>query len=111
MAWQRRVDGGGGGARRVAMPLQGRAGTVALQWARADAHHSLAGRRGGRAREASSGVRALVMASLVLVSLLGLAPSWAGHATPFPLAVCCCRGGAGCLGPSAPGKKESNATT
>ena len=63
MAWQRRVDGGGGGARRVAMPLQGRAGTVALQWARADAHHSLAGRRGGRAREAGSGVRALVMTS------------------------------------------------
>ena len=90
MAWQRRVDGGGGGARRVAMPLQGRAGTVARQWARADAHHSLAGRRGGRAREAGSGVRALV-----LVSLLGLAPSCAGHATPFPLAVCCCRGGAG----------------
>jgi hypothetical protein len=40
----------------------------------------------------------LVMTSLVLVSLLGLAPSCAGHATPFPSAVCCCqarRGGAG----------------
>ena len=45
------------------MPLRGGAGTVALQWARADAHHSLAGRRGGRAREAGSGVRALVMTS------------------------------------------------
>ena len=88
----REVVGEHGGS---AMPLRGGAGTVALQWARADAHHSLAGRRGGRAREASSGVRALVMASLVLVSLLGLAPSCAGHATPFPLAVCCCRGGAG----------------
>ena len=46
-----------------AMPLRGGAGAVARQWARADAHHSLAGRRGGRAREAGSGVRALVMTS------------------------------------------------
>ena len=66
MAWQtgrggwREVVGEHGGS---AMPLRGGAGTVALQWARADAHHSLAGRRGGRAREAGSGVRALVMTS------------------------------------------------
>ena len=44
-------------------PSRDRAGTVARQRARADAHHSLAGRRGGRAREAGSGVRALVMTS------------------------------------------------
>ena len=41
----REVVGEHGGS---AMPLRGGAGTVALQWARADAHHSLAGRRGPR---------------------------------------------------------------